>query len=107
MAEPSRSFSSDDATANALQEKIRTLEGRLRKGEEILRAQKEAGSDRKEVEWLETRWINLLRQYELLCDRLERHQQAQHRQMTTPHNGPEQGSSGFSPTPDSRVAVNR
>lgn len=72
MAEPSPALSVEYAVAHSLEEEIRTLEGRLRKGEEILRAQKEVGGDHEVLARLEAGWLKLLRQYEILCDRRQR-----------------------------------
>lgn len=72
MAEPSPASSVENVAAHSLEDEIRTLEARLRKGEEIVRLQKEAGGDHEVLARLEMKWINLLRQYEILCDRLRR-----------------------------------
>lgn len=73
MAEPSPDSSPENAAVRALEEEIRVLEQRLRNGEEILRSKKEAGGDHELLAYWESRWIKLLRQYELVCDRLQRH----------------------------------
>ncbi len=72
MAEPSPAYPVENVAARSLEDEIHTLEARLRKGEEIIRLQKEAGGDHDALVRLETKWIGLLRQYEILCDRLRR-----------------------------------
>ncbi|HVC35432.1 MAG TPA: hypothetical protein VNL16_18125 [Chloroflexota bacterium] len=80
MAEPSP-VSSEGLTTNSLEEEIRTLESRLRNGEEYLRLRKDAGGDHESLARLEAGWIKLLRQYELLCDRRQR--QSAHRRSSS------------------------
>ncbi|MBX6772764.1 MAG: hypothetical protein IRY83_13620 [Chloroflexi bacterium] len=72
MTEAGPITAGDAATARSLEEEIRALERRLRDGEEILRTQRAAGGDRELLARWEQGWIKLLRQYELLCDRLYR-----------------------------------
>ncbi len=105
MSEPSRDSLADSA-AKALEEEIRVLEQRLRKGEEILRTQKEAGGDHEVLAYWETRWINMLRQYELKCDRLER-QMSQRRQPVTPPPSPQDPASQSSTDPKRSTVANR
>jgi hypothetical protein len=100
-SEPPPDSSSESAT-KALEEEIRVLEQRLRKGEEILRTQKEAGGDHEVLAYWETRWINMLRQYELKCDRLER-QISQRRQPASPPPSSEPASL----SPQRSTVVNR
>lgn len=62
----------DNSTIQRLEDEMRDLEERLRHGEGIVREEREKGSDRERVDYLETHWIRLLRNYELLYDRLLR-----------------------------------
>ena len=80
MGEPAPISSIDRTTAHSLEEEIRSLEGRLRKGEEILRSRKAAGEDAEVLHRYEMAWVKLLRQYEILCDRLQR--QSAHQRET-------------------------
>lgn len=73
----------ENATASSLEEEIRATEQRLRTGEEVIRHHKETGGDHEVLARWENTWIKILRQYELLCDRLER-QQAQRRVSDAP-----------------------
>lgn len=74
MGEPSSTQSGDRASVPALEAEIQALEQRLRRGEEILRQRREAGDDRDLLARYEREWVKLLRQYEILCDRLQRQQ---------------------------------
>lgn len=104
MAEPSR-VSPNEAAVHAIEEEIRTLESRLREGEEFLRAQKESGADRQKLIQWEDGWVNLLRRYELLCDRLHR-QNAQRRRA--PAASPDTRSQPVpSAEPEHSAAANR
>lgn len=62
----------DDSTIQRLEDEMRDLENRLRHGEGIVRQERDRGTDRERVDYLETHWIRLLRNYELLYDRLHR-----------------------------------
>ena len=73
MAQSKQAISIDRAAMSDLEEAIIALERRLRDGEEQLRRVREGGGDARQLERWEGAWINLLRQYELMCDRLGRH----------------------------------
>lgn len=81
MGEPSTSDLNDRAPSPALEAEIQALEQRLRRGEAVLRQRREAGDDVDLLARYEREWVKLLRQYELLCDRLER--QRAHRQSSS------------------------
>lgn len=89
MAEPSPDSSPENAAVRALEEEIHVLEQRLRNGEEILRTKKEAGGDHELLAYWESRWIKLLRQYELVCDRLERHMSVRRQASNAPPSPPQ------------------
>lgn len=71
MAQPRVVHARHD-TARELEEEVRALEHRLRQGEAVIREERARGHDPSRLTHWETRWIQLLRQYELLCDRLQR-----------------------------------
>jgi len=73
MAQPKPAISVERSATSELEEAIVALERRLRDGEEPLRRVREGGGDARQLERWEGAWINLLRQYELMCDRLGRH----------------------------------
>lgn len=77
MARPLTADSLENATTSALEAEIRVLERRLREGEELLRHGRDTGGDLELLARWEVGWIKLLRQYEILNDRLRRHLRAQ------------------------------
>lgn len=79
MAEPLPA-SPDNLAAHSLEDEIRTIELRLRRGEQYVRDQRDAGGDHELLMRLEGGWIKLLRQYEILYDRLQR--QSAHRRKS-------------------------
>jgi hypothetical protein len=73
MAHSRPAISADRAAMSDLEEEISALERRLRHGEEQLRRARDGGGDARQLERWEGAWIKLLRQYELMCNRLGRH----------------------------------
>lgn len=71
MAQPRVDHARHDP-ARELEEEMRALEQRLRQGEALIRDERVTGHDPSRLSLWENRWIQLLRQYELLCDRLQR-----------------------------------
>ena len=72
MAPPRSAPSTEGLIAPDLTAQVRVLETRLREGEEVLRRAQETGVDPDLLRRWEVAWIKLLRQYELLYDRLGR-----------------------------------
>lgn len=77
MAQPKTTLSNDGPSAQELEADVSNLERRLREGEELVRRARETGGDRELLERWESHWLKLLRQYELLCDRVERRTNAE------------------------------
>lgn len=76
MATAKPAWAQNESTILKLEEEMRELESRLLQGEGIVRQEKERGSDRDRVDYLEMHWVRLLRNYELLFDRLQRQRAA-------------------------------
>lgn len=72
MAQPKTALSNNRPSAHDLEEDLSHLERRLRDGEEVVRRGRETGGDRELLDRWEAAWIKLLRQYEILCDRVQR-----------------------------------
>ncbi len=88
MAQSKSAISADRSTMSDLEEAIGALERRLRDGEEQLRHVREGGGDVRQLERWEGAWIHLLRQYELMCDRLGRHLTASQTDSSRPSAEP-------------------
>ena len=82
MAQPKTAKAADRPSSQDLEEELRVYERRLREGEDLVRHGRETGGDGELLDRWEAAWIKLLRQYELLYDRVQRQANAERQRAT-------------------------